>query len=292
MEENKKKLGIAAIVLLAATTVGSIFYAVNLQKEKDENERVLIADKESVLKQLTNSRDSLNLALSTNTNLSAELTTERDKVVALMSELESAKASYQSLLKYKEQTFKLKATINKLMEQVSFLKNENSKLTTEVTAKTDQLNKSERQKDSINSEKEVLDKHVKKAAKINIVNLNVKTLRWKSEKMNLESDKAVRVDMLKTSFVIPANHLAASGDRKFFIQIIDPTNNVIGLKQTETFTNGSNLVYSETVTVDYQNQNTTADKNIPVKLLEKGTFFVNVFDQYGDLMGKTTFTLR
>ena len=191
MEDNKKKLGIAAIVLLAATTIGTIFYAVNLKKEKDENERVLIADKESVLKELTNSRDSLNLALSTNTNLSAELTTERDKVVALMSELEASKASYQSLLKYKEQTFKLKATINKLMSQISFLKDENSKLTTEVSTKTEQLSKSERQKDSINSQKEVLNQHVKKAAKINIVNLNVKTLRWKSEKMNLESDKAV-----------------------------------------------------------------------------------------------------
>ena len=51
------------------------------------------------------------------------------------------------------------------------------------------------------------------------------------------------------------------------------------------------LTYSFIANVKYANKTVDLVQNIPAEKLEKGTFYVNVFDN-GQLVSNTTFTLR
>ena len=122
--------------------------------------------------------------------------------------------------------------------------------------------------------------------------MNTKTSAYKlrSSGKQIETDKASRADILKISFTIAENQIAKSGDKTYYVQVIDSKNNVLGEKQTETF--GENtLTYSFATTVAYENKTVNVSEDLPGKNFEKGTYFINIFDK-DVLVSKTSFTLR
>ena len=112
----------------------------------------------------------------------------------------------------------------------------------------------------------------------------------RSSGKQIETDKASRAAILKISFTIAENKVAKSGDKTYYVQVIDSKNNVLGEKKTESF--GSNsLTYSFVTTVKFQNKTVDVSQDLPGKDFEKGTYFVNVFDN-GELVSKSSFSLR
>lgn len=131
---------------------------------------------------------------------------------------------------------------------------------------------------------------MERGSKLSIVNLQTTALKQKSGGKQVETDKANRADLLKISFTIAENQIAKSGDKYYFVQIIDSKNNVLGEKKTETF-DDKLLSYSFISKVRYENKTVKVEKEIPVSDIQEGTFFVNVFDKT-ELVAKTSFTLR
>ena len=112
----------------------------------------------------------------------------------------------------------------------------------------------------------------------------------RSSGKQIETDKASRADILKISFTIAENQIAKSGDKTYYVQVIDSKNNVLGEKQTETF--GENtMTYTIDSTVAYENKTVNVSEDLPGKNFEKGTYFINIFDK-DVLVSKTSFTLR
>ena len=95
---------------------------------------------------------------------------------------------------------------------------------------------------------------------------------------------------MKVSFTIAENSIAKSGDKTYFVQVIDSKSNVLGDKKTETFGEKS-LTYSFTTNVKYENRTVQVSQDLPGKNFEKGTYFVNIFDK-NELVSKTSFTLK
>ena len=96
--------------------------------------------------------------------------------------------------------------------------------------------------------------------------------------------------MLKISFTIAENAVAKSGDKTYYVQVIDAKNNVLGDKTTLTFGSQS-LTYSFQAKVKYENKTVNVSQDLPGKKFEKGSYFVNIFDK-GELVSKSSFTLR
>ena len=86
------------------------------------------------------------------------------------------------------------------------------------------------------------------------------------------------------------NAVAKSGDKEYYVQIIDNKNNVLGDKKFVVF-EGSNLSYSFISRVDYANSTVNVSENLPGKGFEKGTYYVNIFEKV-TLVAKSSFTLR
>jgi hypothetical protein len=99
-----------------------------------------------------------------------------------------------------------------------------------------------------------------------------------------------RADVLKISFTIAENQIAKSGDKVYYVQVIDSKNNVLGDKKIIDF-GADTLTYSFMTTVKYENKTVQVTENLPGKDFEKGTYFVNVFDK-NQMVSKTSFVLE
>lgn len=288
---NSKLKGI--IALLAILLVGSLVYIFKLTSDAKTLENTVVttkSEKDAVMKDLEELKATYDAAIAENTSMSDELIAERDKVEKLMAELKSAKGDVASLRKYKEQYKALEVKMKNLMEEVAVLKTKNEKLTTDLDSTKVVLEDSKKYNQVLVGQNEELAKTVEKGSKLSVTNLKTGAYKLRSSGKQIETDKASRTDVLKVSFTIAENSIAKSGDKTYYIQVIDGKNNVLGDKATIAFGDKS-LTYSFTSTVKYENKTVDVSEQLRGKDFPAGTYFVNVFDK-GELVSKTSFTLR
>jgi cell division protein FtsB len=294
MENQKGNSSLKAIILvLSLLLLGSLFYIFKLSTDTKTLETEVSSvktEKDNVLKDLEELKATYDTAIAENTSMSDELIAEREKVVGLMAQLEKSKGDVNAMTKYKQQVAVLQTKMNSLMQEVNVLKKENQKLTTNLDSTNVVLKDSKNYNQVLVGQNEELSKTVEKASKLSVLNLKTGSYKLKGSGKQIETDKASRVDILKVSFTIAENSVAKSGDKTYYVQVIDSKNNVLGDKVTTSFEEKS-LTYSFTSTVKYENKTVDVVKDLPGKDFQKGTYFVNVFDK-AELVSKSSFTLR
>jgi hypothetical protein len=294
MENQKSNSSLKAIILvLSLLLLGSLFYIFKLTTDTKTLQTEVAStktEKENVLKDLQELKATYDAAIAENTSMSDELIAEREKVVGLMAQLEKSKGDASSMAKYKQQFLALQTKMNSLMQEVDVLKKENTKLTTNLDSTKVVLADSKNYNQVLVGQNEELSKTVEKGSKLSVLNLKTGSYKLKSSGKQIETDKASRVDILKISFTIAENSIAKSGDKTYYVQVIDSKSNVLGDKATTSFGDKS-LTYSFTTSVKYENKTVQVSQDLPGKGFEKGTYFVNVFDK-AELVSKSSFTLK
>jgi hypothetical protein len=249
-----------------------------------------ITEKESVMKDLQALKSTYDAAIAENTTMSDELIAERDKVVTLMANLQKSKGDVASMAKYKKQFLELESKMKGLVAENETLKKDNSVLTVQRDSTIVVLGESKKFNEVLVGQNEDLAKTVEKGSKLSVLNLKTAAFKVRSSGKEIATDKASSADILKISFTIAENSIAKSGDKKYYVQVIDSKSNVIGEKQTENF-GDKTLTYSFSANVKYENKTVDVTQNLPSDKLEKGSYFVNVFDK-GELVSKSSFSLR
>ena len=294
MENQKSNSTLKAIILvLSILLLGSIFYIFKLTTEtKDLKTQVASAktEKENVLSDLQKLKATYDAAIAENTTMSDELIAEREKVVGLMAQLEKSKGDVASMAKYKQQFLTLQTKMKSLMQEVDMLKAQNKKLATNLDSTNVVLTDSKNYNQVLVGQNEELSKTVEKGSKLSVLNLKTSAYKMKNSGKQIETDKASRANVLKVSFTIAENKIAKSGDKTYYVQVIDSKSNVLGDKSTVQFGTES-LTYSFTTVVKYENKTVEVSKDLKGKNFEKGTYFVNVFDK-SELVSKSSFTFR
>ena len=283
----------AVIAILAILLVGSLIYIFKLTSDAKTLETTIVetkSEKESVLKDLEALKASYDEAIAENTTMSDELIAEREKVAKLIVELKNSKGDNASLRKYKDQYKALEQKMRNLMQEVEVLKAQNQTLTTNLDSTNVVLEDSKKYNQVLVGQNEELAKTVEKGQKLTVTNLKTAAYKQRSSGKQIETDKASRADLLQISFTIAENKIAKSGDKVYYVQVIDAKNNVLGDKATVSFGDTS-LTYSFTTTVKYENKTVDVKEQLPGKDFAKGTYFVNVFDK-GELVSKSSFSLR
>lgn len=283
----------AVVIVLALLLLGSLFYIFKLTNDSKAQEITVsktLTEKESVMKDLSELKATYDAAIAENTSMSDELIAEREKVVGLISQLEKSKGDVASMSKYKQQAANLQSKMNTLMAQVETLKKENAGLTTNLDSTKVVLEESKNYNQTLVGQNEELSKTVEKASKLTVLNLKTAAFKKKSSGKEIATDKASRADVLKVSFTIAENQVAKSGDKTYYVQVIDSKNNVLGDKEVVSF-GSETLTYSFISTVKFDNKTVNVVQELPGKNFEKGTYFVNVFDK-NELVSKSSFSLR
>jgi len=293
-QEQKNNSNLKAIIaILAVLLIGSLVYIFKMTSDAKEQQTLLTTtktEKESVMKDLEELKATYDAAIAENTSMSDELIAEREKVVNLMADLKKSKGDAAAMAKYKSQYFALETKMKGLMQENETLKKANETLTTQRDSTVMVLGESKKYNEVIVGQNEELAKTVEIASKLSVLNLKTAAYKLRSSGKQIETDKASRADILKISFTIAENKVAKSGDKTYYVQVIDSKNNVLVEKKTESF-GGNSLTYSFLTTVKFENKTVDVSQDLPGKDFEKGTYFVNVFDN-GELVSKSSFSLR
>lgn len=294
MENQKSNSSLKAIIIaLSLLLVGSVVYIFKITSDANTTQGVLNTtktEKESVMKDLEALKATYDAAIAENTSMSDELIAEREKVVNLMADLQKSKGDVSSMAKYKKQFFALQSKMKGLVAENDVLKKQNATLTVERDSTVVVLGEAKKFNEVLVGQNEDLAKTVEKGSKLYVTNLKTAAYKIKSSGKQIETEKAGRVDVLKISFTIAENAIAKSGDKTYYVQVIDSKSNVLGDKKTENF-GEKTLTYSFTTNVKYENKSVEVSQDLPGKDFEKGTYFVNVFDK-NELVSKSSFTLK
>ena len=283
----------AIVVVLAVLLVGSLIYIYTLSTKTDELQTTIVtttSEKDAVMKDLEQLKATYDAAIAENTSMSDELITEREKVVKLISQLGKSKGDVASLAKYKQQYLALQTKMNGLMQENEVLKKDNKLLNTNLDSTKVVLEESKNYNQSLVGQNEELSKTVEKASRLTVLNLKTSAYKRRSSGKTIETEKASRADVLKISFTIAENSVAKSGDKKYYVQVIDSKNNVLGEKSSVAF-GEEMLTYSFVTSVKFENKTVQVNEELPGKDFEKGIYYVNVFDK-NQLVSKTSFTLK
>ncbi len=290
-QQNSSNTSLKIIIaVLAILLIGSLFYIYKISSEAKEVQTVLtttLTEKETVMKDLQALKDTYDAAIAENTSMSDELVKERDKVVNLMNDVSKSKGDAS---KYRAQYQKLESNLKVLMAENETLKKQNTTLTIERDSTVVVLGESKKFNEVLVGQNEELSKTVEKGSKLTVLNMQTAAYKIRSSGKQEVTDRAGRADVLKISFTIAENQIAKSGDKQYYVQVIDSKSNVLGDKQTINFDDKA-LTYSFIANVKYENKTVQVSEDLPGKDFAKGTYFVNVFDK-SELVSKTSFTLK
>ncbi len=291
MENQKSNSNLKAVVIvLLLLLLGSLGYIFKMSTDAETVRTELkttLTEKESVMKDLQELKATYDAAIAENTTMSEELIKERDKVVALMEDLNKSNGDVS---KFKSQLTSLQNNMKVLIAENDNLKKQNVTLTTQRDSTRVVLVESKKANEVLTNQNSDLAKTVEKGSVLTVLNTKGSAYKVRSSGKQIETEKANRADVLKVSFTIAENKIAKSGTKTYYVQVIDSENNVVGDKKTESFGSKS-LTYSFTTNVKYENKTIDVSEDLAGKKFAKGTYFVNVFDK-DELVSKTSFSLR
>lgn len=296
MENQQKKSNSGlktAVIILALLLLGSVGYIIKMSMDNKKQVTELTTEKDKFASDLKETIAQLKASESEN----AELDEERLKLIKeneeLLAKVEKAEGDAAQMARYKNEYFRLKKEKDNLVAEIELLKEQNVVLTSSLDSTSNALASELKFKDTLLMQNDNLAKTVEKGSKLSVLNLNVQAVKERSSGKQIETDKASRADKLKVNFIIAENQIAKSGDRKYYVQVIDSKNNILGDKETiQTGGEGMSLTYSFISTVKYENKTVEVKEEISGDNFEAGTYFVNVFNEKGENVSKTSFTLR
>jgi Tfp pilus assembly protein PilO len=291
MENQKSNSSLkAVIIILSILLVGSLAWMYKMSTDSEKTEKTLLSDKDQLIKDLEEAKASYDAAIADNSGLKEELVAERAKIEDLLEKVKKSEGDVASLRKYKNDYVRLKREMDGLMAENKRLKGENQNLTVQRDSLGNELTTSKAYSDTLVKQNANLSETVTKAQKLSIVNLKTSSFKQRNSGKLVETEKARRVDVIEIAFTIAANEVAVGGNKTYYIQVIDPKNNVIGDKKTETF-GDYNLTYSFITNAIYENKTMEVKEQVAGKDFAKGLYYVNVFDK-GQKVASSTFTLK
>jgi hypothetical protein len=290
--ENKIKIKKIFIGLLIAF-ICSLCYILKLSLELSDTQesiKTINVEKQKTLLDLQSLKATYDLAIADKTKLSDELIKERNKVNDLMKKINEVGFALTTLKSYKTEYLALQNKMKSLIAQNEFLKKQNIILTNQRDSTVVILGETKKYNEVLVGENQTLSKTVEKASKLNIINLKTAAYKIRNSGKQIATEKASNTNILKISFTIAGNEIAKSGDKTYYVQVIDSKINVIGEGKTIVF-GDDELTYSFAVKVKYENKTIDVSEDLAWKNFESGIYFITIYDK-SDIVAKTSFTLK
>ncbi|MBT8286489.1 MAG: chromosome partitioning protein ParA [Flavobacteriaceae bacterium] len=281
-------LGVVVVLLLATA-----FYTFKLFNDGKETAQQLRDEKALVLKDLNNMAEQYDIAIGENQTANAKLVEARERIKGLIDSLQVSENSVKSLWRYKKKYMALEEEMDDLLAENDSLKVENQLLATSLDSTKIQLEERTIFTDSLLAQNTELADIVETAAVLSTVNLNGFGVIVRSSGKLIPTERARRTDKIRVCYTVTKNTLVLPGDKEFFIQVIDPKNNVLGSNQQIQY-DDKVLNYSLVSKFNYENMNLDVCEFITAaedQSFEKGRYVVNVFNQ-GNLVSNSEFTLK
>ncbi|MEY3422940.1 MAG: hypothetical protein RIR48_3269 [Bacteroidota bacterium] len=319
MNNTQSKQNLTAIligiIILLLGAVGYLWYNLNKVSNKSQVQQTEMMELQKVQAELDQdyqaALESLEEMRGSNTQLNAlidsqkeELKAQKEKINGLIwtkKELDKARAELKTL---NVNVAKYLADIQQLKEENKLLTEDNSKLTQNLEAEVKAKEGVIEERNSLTQEKENLSKtnaalgsKVDMANSIKINFMEVKGYEVRDGGKLKEKSKAKDIEMLRVCFLTETNMVTPSGQKKFFIRIINPLGETVAVDDqgAGVLTNkldNSQVRYTTSGDITYKNEDTNAciDWTVPNALV-KGDYKIEMYNN-GFLVGKGQFKLK
>jgi len=281
-------LSIAVLLL-----VGTAFYSYSLYNDSADTKKQLTEEKALVLKDLNNMAAQFDVAIGENEVANQKLVDARDRIKGLMDSLKVSDNNVRSLWRYKKKFLALQSEMDVILAENDSLKVENVLLASSLDSTKIELEERTMFNDSLLVQNTELADIVENAAVLATAGLKGFGVIVRTSGKLIPTERASRVDKIRVCYTVTKNSLVSTGDKEFFVQVLDPMSNVLGLNEQISFEDNV-LNYSLISKFNYESSNLDVCEFIEARGADKfakGRYTVNVFDQKA-LVSTTVFTLK
>jgi len=289
------------IVVLSTLICALGYYSYTNYTSLNEYHEFLLNENASVEAELNQMVLNYDMLQVDNRDLQARLDDSKLRISRILDSVKYLKPDVYLVAHYKKQLEVLKDENNKiylLVEELNaenvFLKEEAIRVNTELD-QTIYVSKSLKTENSTLSRiNDKFERQINKAKALSVKNVMTEGVRRVTNSGRIKSTlTAKRARKINVCFTVPENKFAAKGKKELYIQILDPSNNVVGDRGVINVGEQS-LIFSEQLVVDYDNvslQECVFIEPLPGEPFQKGTYFVSIYHE-NTLIGKTTMELK
>ncbi|PQJ33161.1 hypothetical protein BST92_06200 [Nonlabens arenilitoris] len=267
-------LGLAVLLLII---LGTYTYRAHHKNEAITNQ--LSIEKTEIEKALENIEKEYLIEIEKGTAITSDLEAAKERITRLKDSVSRLEPNVAILARLRKELVKIKDEREVLAARVYVLEKENETLVRVKDSTLQVLNEEIIASTNKTTQIDNLNESMAKAATLLPTNFKAKGVIIRSSGKEIENDRARRVDDLKVCFTLPQNALAPTGVQSFYLQVINPDNNVLGLKKKQQFED-QELTYSKMVTFNYKGQELDICELVQANEddIIKGTYRVNLYN--------------
>ena len=290
-ENNSSKFKIL-VGVLSVLLIGLAVYTVTLYNDSKSTVSSLEKQKVEIETELEELIANYDEVIEDNELKDRDLLAARERIEILLDSVKDSEANVALIQRYKIEVGRLKNERKALFRKADSLIAVNNRLVVERDSTSNALSQTIKVVDSVNMENEALSETVKRAAVVNATDLRGEAVIVRNSGKVVDTRRSSRADKVRACFQLAPNVVAEPGDRTFFVQIINPRNNILGEKGIHKYENGI-LNYSKSVNVYYENEELDVCTMVDAKEedLVEGRYIINVFDG-GRQIATTTMELK
>lgn len=283
----KVLIGVLTILL-----IGLVIYTVSMYKDSKNTVAGLEQQRVEIQKELADLSEEYNELITENELNDEELIKAKTRIDELLEEVEKSKANIALIQRYQAQIRQLQEEQKIMFARADSLVKSNERLIAERDSTSLALYESQRKLDSVSTNNLELSKRIGQAMLVTARNLTANAIIIRNSGKIVSTKRSGRADDIQACFTLNANNIANEGERRIYIQVVNPMNNILG-KQEVIEGENETLFYSKSINVYYENDDldvcilTDADD----KDLIPGRYVINIYDGL-DQIGTTTIELR
>jgi methionine-rich copper-binding protein CopC/cell division protein FtsL len=296
-EKNNRTL-IILLILLAVTNVATLFLFYNERQENIElltNNTDLTTEKDALTTELEEMMAAYDSVSTDNVEMLAQIEEQKAEIEKLMKEAEKHKDDAWIIYKLRKEAKTLREVMKNYLVTIDSLNTANQELIAQKAEVETKLTEQKVENKELSTKNEELAEKVKLGSKLKVVDLFSLGQRVKSNNVHRETDRARRVDKIKTCFTIDKNEVTKPGKKDVYLRIIGPDGEVLAYDQTKEYMftyDGKEGLYSRKSEITYENEE--MDMCLYWDLEEEakeGTYIVEIYaEDY--MMGTTSFELK
>ncbi|WP_459210077.1 hypothetical protein [Aquimarina rhabdastrellae] len=290
-QNNNLTLKILIGVLGALLLILGIF-TYNFYQEEKQNKAILTQEKDLIESELGELITKYDNAIALNEVMDDHLLKAKQRIVVLLDSVKDNEANLRLIARYRREVGKLKKERERLFKLADSLTEANKQLAVDLDSTSTALQDRIVLSDSLQNQNAKLAEIVERGAALTAANIKAEGVKVRNSGKIVTTSRASRADKIRVCFTLSPNKITNKGDKQLFVQVINPSNNLIGEKVSAHFKDAV-LTYSASNKVFYENDALDVCILVDAKEEEivKGNYIVNLFS--GPKMISTTqFELR
>ncbi|MEX2596093.1 MAG: hypothetical protein WEC59_04110 [Salibacteraceae bacterium] len=301
MAENKEKKNRSLLILVILLALTNAATLILFYMERQDNVELVTNNTD-----LTTERDALTIELeemlasydsvsTDNEEMQAQIAEQKAEIEQLMKEAEKHKDDAWIIHKLRKEAKTLREVMKNYLVTIDSLNTANQSLIAEKAEITSKLNTQQNQNKELNTKNEELAEKVKLGSKLKAVDLVSMGQRVKFNNVHRETNRARRLDKIKTCFTIDKNEVTKPGKKEVYLRIISPDGEVLAFDQSKDYMftyDGKEGLYSRKEEIMYENEEVDICLYWDMlKEAQSGKYIVEVYaEDY--LIGTTDFELK